>query len=140
NDQLWTCMPEFTDSFLHFIIRDEVSYDLLHGNFWIAGWVASELKQRLHIPAVQIFHAMGKTKRRHQKKVDTSPGDRIKTELDIVREVDRIIAQCPNERSELVKDYGANPDKIVIILSKVNTRICKPVERNTRSRRMELDV
>ncbi len=128
-DELWPFMPEFRDAFLRFMVRDEARYDLIHGNFWMSGWTASELRQRLGIPAVQIFHATGKTKKRHQKKVDTSPGDRIKTELGIVREVDRIIAQCPAERTELIDDYHADPTKVVIIPSAVNTRVFRPVSQ-----------
>lgn len=134
-DELWPFMPEFRDSFLRFMVRDEAQYDLIHGNFWMSGWVASELRKRLDIPAIQIFHAMGKTKRRHQKKVDTSPGDRIKTEKDIIRDVDRLIAQSPAERAELVDDYGADPAKVVIIPSAVNTRVFRPVpQAEARSR------
>jgi glycosyltransferase involved in cell wall biosynthesis len=134
-DELWPFMPEFRDSFLRFMVRDEARYDLIHSNFWMSGWVATELRKRLNIPAVQIFHAMGKTKRRHQKKVDTSPGDRIKTEKDIIREVDRLIAQCPAERAELVNDYGADPKKVVIIPSAVNTKVFRPVlQAEARSR------
>ncbi len=139
-DELWPYMSEFRDSILRFMERDETHYDLIHGNFWMSGWVAVELRRRLNIPVVQIFHAMGKTKRRHQKKVDTSPGNRIRTEKDIIREVDRIIAQCPSERCELVEDYGADPDKIVLIPSAVNTTIFKPVDRNTARRRIGLDI
>src|SRR5579872_271523 len=128
-DELWPFMPEFRDAFLRFMVRDEARYDLIHGNFWMSGWVANELRQRLGIPAVQIFHATGKTKKRHQKKVDTSPGDRIKTELGIVREVDRIIAQCPAERAELIDDYRADPARVVIIPSAVNTRVFRPVSQ-----------
>ncbi|HZS76116.1 MAG TPA: glycosyltransferase [Ktedonobacteraceae bacterium] len=135
-DELWPFMGEFRDSLLNFMQRDEVHYDLIHGNFWMSGWVAIELRRKLGIPAVQIFHAMGKTKRRHQKKVDTSPGDRIKTELEVIREVDRLIAQCPAERSELVDDYGADPSKVVIIPSAVNTKVFKPVERDEARRRI----
>jgi glycosyltransferase involved in cell wall biosynthesis len=138
-DELWPFMPEFRDSFLHFMERDEVQYDLLHGNFWMSGWVATELRHRLDIPAIQIFHAMGKTKRRHQKKVDTSPGDRIKTEMDVIRQVDRLIAQCPSERAELVDDYKADSGKVVIIPSAVNTRVFKPVERDEARQRIGLN-
>ncbi|MFL5629024.1 MAG: glycosyltransferase [Ktedonobacteraceae bacterium] len=138
-DELWPFMPEFRDSFLRFMLRDEVQYDLIHGNFWMSGWVASELRERLHIPAVQIFHAMGKTKRRYQKKVDTSPGDRIKTELDVIRKVDRLIAQCPAERAELVDDYHANAKKVVIIPSAVNTRVFRPVPQAEARSRIGLD-
>jgi len=137
-DELWPFMPEFQDSLLRFMELDETHYDLIHGNFWMSGWVATELRNRLNIPFVQIFHAMGKTKRRYQKKVDTSPGDRIKIELHVIRKADRIIAQCPNERSELVNDYGADPGKIVIIPSAINIRIFKPVDRNEARRRIGL--
>lgn len=139
-DELWPFMPEFRDSFLSFMLRDEVKYDLIHGNFWMSGWVASELRQRLHIPAVQIFHATGKTKRRHQKKVDTSPGDRIKTELEVIRNVDRLIAQCPAERAELVDDYHADARKVVIIPSAVNTRVFRPIPQTDARRRIGLDL
>lgn len=138
-DELWPFMPEFRDSFLSFMLRDEVQYDLIHGNFWMSGWVASQLRQRLHIPAVQIFHATGKTKRRHQEKVDTSPGDRIKTELEVIRNVDRLIAQCPTERAELVDDYHADARKVVIIPSAVNTRVFRPVPQAEARSRIGLD-
>jgi D-inositol-3-phosphate glycosyltransferase len=139
-DELWPFMPKFRDSFLHFMERDEVQYDLIHSNFWMSGWVAIELRQRLGIPVVQIFHAMGKTKRRHQQRVDTSPGDRIKTELNVIREADRIIAQCPNECSELVNDYHADPSKIVIIPSAVNIKVFKPVAREEARGRIGLNM
>lgn len=139
-DELWPYMPEFRDAFLRFMEHEEAHYDLVHGNFWMSGWVATELQRRLDIPAIQIFHAMGKTKRRHQKKIDTSPGNRIKVEMSIVRKIDRLIAQCPNERCELVDDYGANPDKVVIIPSAVNTRIFRPVAREEARHKIGLDT
>lgn len=138
-DELWPFMPEFRDSFLRFMMQDEVRYDLIHGNFWMSGWVATELQQRLHIPTVQIFHALGKTKRRHQKRVDTSPGDRIKTELEVIRKIDRLIAQCPAERAELVDDYHADPEKIVVIPSAVNTKVFRPVAKAEARKRIGLE-
>ena len=135
-DELWPFMSEFRDSLLRFMIRDEAQYDLIHGNFWMSGWVAAELRQRLDIPAIQIFHATGKTKKRHQKKVDTSPGDRIKTEMGIVRDVDRLIAQCPCERDELVNDYKADPHKVVVIPSAVNTKVFRPVSQAEARKRL----
>ncbi|GAC1350072.1 MAG: glycosyltransferase family 1 protein [Ktedonobacteraceae bacterium] len=138
-DELWPFMPEFRNSFLRFMVQDEAQYDVLHGNFWMSGWVISELRKRLNIPAVQIFHAMGLTKRRHQKHVDTSPGDRIQTEKDIVPSVDRMIAQCPAERAELLDDYGADLHKVVIIPSAVNTRVFRPLAQADARRRIGLE-
>ena len=139
-DELWPFMPAFRDSLLRFMERDEISYDLIHSNFWMSGWVATELRRRLDIPVVQIFHAMGKTKRRHQKRVDTSPGNRIKTEMEVIAGVDKIIAQCPNERAELVNDYNADPDKITLIPSAVNTSIFKPVTQNEARQKIGLET
>ncbi|GAC1390524.1 MAG: glycosyltransferase family 1 protein [Ktedonobacteraceae bacterium] len=128
-DELWTFMPEFRDAFLDFVERDEARYDLIHGNFWMSGWVATELQSRLNIPAVQIFHALGKTKRRHQGSMDTSSRERIAVESQIIHSVKRVIAQCPSEWSELVDDYGADPKSVVVIPSAVNTEVFRPVPR-----------
>jgi D-inositol-3-phosphate glycosyltransferase len=137
-DDLWPLMPAFRDALLGFMARDRVSYDLIHGNFWMSGWVAADLRQRLGVPAVQIFHAMGMTKRRHQGSADTSPGDRIAAELEIVQRVDRLIAQCPSERAELVDDYQADPRKVVIVPSAVNVERFKPVPLAEARRRVGL--
>jgi len=128
-DNLWEFMPAFRNAFLDFSERNEVYYDLIHGNFWMSGWVATELQNRLNIPAVQIFHAMGKTKQRHQGSADTSPQERIAVESQIIQSVERIIAQCPSEWSELVDDYDAQPEKVVVIPSAVNTDVFHPVAR-----------
>jgi D-inositol-3-phosphate glycosyltransferase len=157
-DKLWPFMPAFRDAFLRFTACDTSfysigansarnrrrrslpapRYDLIHGNFWMSGWVATELRRQLHVPAVQIFHALGKTKRRHQGAADTSPAERIDIELGIVRCADALIAQCPAEAHELIEDYGAGPDKITLIPSAVNTRRFQPVARDEARRRIGL--
>ncbi len=137
-DELWAFMPAFRDAFLDFIERDETRYDLIHGNFWMSGWVATELQSRLNLPAVQIFHAMGKTKRKHQGNVDTSPRERVDVEVQIIRSVERVIAQCPSEWSELVDDYGADPEHVTIIPSAVNTSVFYPVAQEEARQRIGL--
>jgi D-inositol-3-phosphate glycosyltransferase len=138
-DELWQYMPAFRDALLAFASRSGTAYGLVHGNFWMSGWVAAELRRILDIPAVQIFHATGKTKRRHQGNADTSPRDRIATEHAIIRDVDQLIAQCPAERDELIDDYGADPDKVVIIPSAVNTDVFQPVPRDEARSRINLE-
>lgn len=139
-DYLWSFMPEFRDSLLRFLARDGAHYDLIHGNFWMSGSIAIDLRRRLGIPAVQIFHAMGQTKRRHQAEADRSPGDRVRVEREVIREADRLIAQCPSERAELVDDYDADPAKVVVIPSGVNTETFRPVDRDEARRRIGLET
>ena len=139
-DKLWPLMPEFRDAFLRFMLRDGCRYDLAHGNFWMSGWVAADLRRRLGLPAVQIFHAMGMTKRRHQGAADTSPDGRIEVEKGVIQGVDKLIAQCPTEASELIDDYGAEREKVVVIPSAVNIERYRPLPRDEARRRIGLDT
>lgn len=139
-DDLWPLMPAFRDEILRFAVREGARYDLIHGNFWMSGWVAGELRRALGVPVVQIFHATGITKRRHQGAADTSPPERIWVETDIVRQVDRLIAQCPAEQAELVDDYGADPARVVVIPSAVDTAQFFPMDRAEARRRIGLDT
>ncbi len=138
-DDIWPFMPVFRDAFLRFSVRDDRRYDLIHGNFWMSGWVAAQLRHKLDIPVVQIFHAVGKTKQRHQGSLDTSPAGRIAIEHEVIRSVDRLIAQCPSERQELVEDYGADPAKVVVVPSGVNVARFKPSDRLKIRQQLGLD-
>ena len=138
-DDLWPLMPAFRDGVLGFAQQEGLRYDILHGNFWMSGWVVAELREALDIPAVQIFHAMGLTKRRHQGEADTSPDERIAVERAVVGRVDRLIAQCPSERAELVDDYAADPDKVMVIPSAVNVQLFRPVPQQEARRMIGLE-
>jgi glycosyltransferase involved in cell wall biosynthesis len=128
-DDIWTYMPAFRDAFLDFCAVNEQSYDLIHSNFWMSGWVATELRRILHIPVAHIFHALGVTKRLHQGNADTSPQERIDVERQIVQDVDYLITPCPNEESELIEYYGADPSRIRMIPLAVDTKMFRPVDR-----------
>lgn len=136
-DDLWSWMPAFRDALLDFAARDGARYDIVHGNFWMSGWVAAEISCLLRIPAVQLFHALGTTKRQHQGAADTSPPNRIAIERRIVRDVDRIIAQCPHEQRELIDTYDAPADKVTIIPAGTNVEQFRPLSREVARQRIE---
>jgi glycosyltransferase involved in cell wall biosynthesis len=127
-DGLWPLMPEFRDSMLRYCRQQRDRYDVVHGHFWMSGWVATQLRHALQTPAVQTFHATGVTKRRHQGENDTSPADRIAIERQIVHLCDRLIAQCPAEERELICDYGADPRRVTLLPAGVNPQRFRPVD------------
>lgn len=138
-DKLWPFMPALRDALLNFMQQDEVRYDLVHGHFWMSGWVATELQRLCGLPGVQHFHATGQTKQRHQGAADTSPRERIQVERTIVNAITRVIAQCPTERSELLDDYAAQPGKVVMIPGAVDLRTFYPVNRAEARQRLGLE-
>jgi glycosyltransferase involved in cell wall biosynthesis/phosphoheptose isomerase len=87
---------------------------LVHAHFWMSGRAALAAAQRLRIPVIETFHALGVVKRRYQGVHDTSPRERIDIERDIVRRVAQIIATCTDELFELVR-FGAERSKLAVI-------------------------
>jgi D-inositol-3-phosphate glycosyltransferase len=138
-DALWPHMPAFRNAIARFATLGDAPYDLIHGNFWMSGWVAAELGLRWGVPTAQIFHATGITKAREQGAADTSPSERIEIEKCVVRAVDRLIAQCPAERDELLADYGARPDQVALIPSAVDVERFQPVAQGAARQALGLD-
>jgi glycosyltransferase involved in cell wall biosynthesis len=108
-------MQEFTDYMIQFCSRATEPYDLVHANFWMSGLVAADLKQALGIPFVITFHALGRVRRLHQGKADGFPKKRFEIEDRLVAEAETIIAECPQDKEDLLQLYKADPSKITII-------------------------
>src|SRR3954467_12935175 len=113
-EDLLPLMEEFSDYVCSFCPR-EGGYDLVHANFFMSGLVAIKLKQRFDIPFVVTFHALGRVRRLHQGDADQFPAERLMIEDAIVAEADAIVAECPQDKSDLVSLYRADPRKIAVI-------------------------
>lgn len=114
-EELLPYMPEFRDSMLSFIAKEQIQYDLVHANFFMSAKVAAELKEALDIPFVVTFHALGHVRRVHQKEQDKFPAERLLIEEDTISKADKIIAECPQDREDLIEYYNASAGKITVI-------------------------
>lgn len=114
-EDLLQYMPEFTDSMLSFIAEEQIQYDLIHANFFMSAKVAADLKEILDIPFVVTFHALGHVRRVHQKDQDKFPAERLSIEEETIRKADKIIAECPQDREDLIEYYNASARKITVI-------------------------
>ncbi|TLV03407.1 glycosyltransferase family 4 protein [Dyadobacter luticola] len=114
-EQLLGFMDEFSENMIRFIKNLGNSYELVHANFFMSGLVASRIKEALGVPYVITFHALGKIRMIHQKEKDAFPVTRLDIEQMIVEDADYIIAECPQDRDDLIEHYQADPSRITII-------------------------
>lgn len=113
-EEILPYMGQFT-AFVIEWCRTQVAYDLIHANFWMSALVAADVKRTLGIPFVVTFHALGRVRRLHQGDSDLFPDERFAIEDRVVQEADRIIAECPQDREDLLDLYHAKPAQISII-------------------------
>lgn len=139
-EYLFDHMPEFTRNILSFIKNEQMDYELIHANFWMSAMVAADLKQCLQIPFVVTFHALGYIRRIHQGNNDKFPAERIEIEKRIVREADQIIAECPQDRTDLISFYEAPDEKITVIPCGFNPHEFHPMDRLLARRMVGLDT
>jgi glycosyltransferase involved in cell wall biosynthesis len=60
-------------------------------------------------------------RRLYQKQADRFPAERIAIEEELVQCCDRLIAECPQDREDLIELYGADPAKIHVIGCGIDT-------------------
>ncbi|MGY3211401.1 glycosyltransferase family 4 protein [Mucilaginibacter sp. HD30] len=114
-EEMLQYMPEFKDNMLQFIIGRHLHYALVHANFFMSALVAMGIKEELDIPFVVTFHALGQVRRLHQAGNDKFPVERLAIEKAAVDEAAGIIAECPQDKNDLIEYYAANEQKITII-------------------------
>lgn len=122
-------MEAFTENMLAFIKEENISYGLIHANFFMSALVADNLKQILNIPYVVTFHALGYVRRIHQREMDKFPLERLSVEERVMRNADRLIAECPQDKEDMISYYAASPDKITVIPCGFNPHEFYPVDK-----------
>ena len=113
-EELLPVMPDFA-AWVGAFARRHGAYDLAHANFFLSGLVALELKRTFGTPFVVTFHALGRVRQLHQGGADQFPRERPSLEEDIIRGADSVIAECPQDFSDLTTLYRAEPARIAVI-------------------------
>jgi D-inositol-3-phosphate glycosyltransferase len=93
-------------------IRRLGDVDALHANYWLSGVAGHRLKHDLDVPLVSTFHTLARVK---AETGDPEPERRIEAESEVVACSDAITASCPAEAEQLVRLYGARPERIELV-------------------------
>ncbi|HEX5065583.1 MAG TPA: glycosyltransferase family 1 protein [Myxococcota bacterium] len=117
-EDLLPLMGEFCAFVRDFARRADIQgapYGAAHANFFMSGLAALELKRTLGIPFVVTFHALGRVRRLHQRDADQFPEARLDIEDAVIAHADGVIAECPQDKTDLTTLYPGNPERIRII-------------------------
>jgi glycosyltransferase involved in cell wall biosynthesis len=137
-EQLLQYMPEFAEACIR-LCNAGLHYDVVHANFFMSGWVASELKRQLGTPFVMTFHALGLVRREHQREADAFPPERVQIEKQLVQEADAIIAECPQDQQDLMRLYGADARKMTMVPCGFDPQEFAPMSRYEARQQLGLD-
>lgn len=106
-------MPAFERYLLRVFARRP--YDVVHANFFMSALAGLPAARSIGCPLVVTFHALGKVRRQYQQAADGFPDRRFAIEEDIVRQADCVIAECAQDRSDLMTLYDADPARVAIV-------------------------
>jgi D-inositol-3-phosphate glycosyltransferase len=127
----------FTDAVCAQLERCGPEYDVLHANYWVSGAIGHRLKHALDLPLVTTFHSLDRV--RAEVGLDDEVTLRPRVEAEVVRCADLVIAATPDERDQLVRHYGADPDRIEIVPQGVDAELFSPGDRTAARRALRLD-
>lgn len=108
----------------------ENTYDIVHANFFMSGSVASSLRRWTGIPFVVTFHALGAVRKIHQGDSDRFPADRIDLEQKVIDDAAAVVAECPQDESDLLRFYRIDRSRIVTIPCGVDTDVFRPTGKS----------
>jgi D-inositol-3-phosphate glycosyltransferase len=133
-EDLLQYMDEFKNNMLKFIMRNNIDYELIHANFFMSALVAMGIKEELDIPFVVTFHALGHVRRIHQAEADKFPVERLAIEEEAVRQASLIIAECPQDKEDLMYYYHAPEEKIAIVPCGFSANEFNPIDKEAARR------
>lgn len=108
-------LPDVVDEFTAGVLDDIRAVggtDAIHANYWLSGVAGHRLKHELDIPLVSTFHTLARVK---AETGDPEPQLRIAAEAEVIACSDAITASCPAEAEQLVRLYGAKPERVELV-------------------------
>jgi D-inositol-3-phosphate glycosyltransferase len=104
-------------------IRAEGTPDLIHANYWLSGVAGHALKHELDLPLVCTFHTLARVKAEASLE---EGGLRGQAEAEVVGCSDAILASSEDEQAQLVRLYGAEPDRVEVVPPGVDHELFGP--------------
>ncbi|MGI8644172.1 MAG: glycosyltransferase [Thermomicrobiales bacterium] len=137
-DELFQFLPTFASECVLSSVRRGVRYDVVHGHYWLSGWVAHLLRRYWETPFIQMFHTTAHMKQSSGNTVIEIPL-RAKTERQLIDLADSLIAANPAERADLLWRQRTPADKVCTVPPGVDLNLFSPGSRQESRERLGID-
>ncbi len=127
---VYSYLPDFACNLENFRKHNDLQYDLIFSHYWLSGLVGEYLQQRWNVPHITMFHTLGAVKNAIAIG-ESEPELRIETERGLAQNCHHIIAPTEKEKEELIRYYGALPERIGVVPCGVNLEQFKPVGKES---------
>ena len=134
---LYNEVPGFAAGIQAFAEREQLQYDLLYSHYWLSGEVACLLRPELGAGWAHIAHTLGLVKNRTLASgARPEPALRIRVEGEVAQQADVLIASTADEGDDLVRLYGADPERVFVVPPGIDLVTFQPVERTEARRKI----
>ena len=127
-------LPGFEDGILSWG-REGGPYDLVHAHYWLSGEPGLEAAARWGVPLVVSFHTLGEVKNLALMGAEEPP-ERLGAERRAIARADRVLVPTSGEAEDVIRLYGAAPDRIRVVPPGVDTAAFFPRDREEARRRL----
>src|SRR4029453_16645938 len=128
-------LPAQLCAFTAAVLREEAQhepgfYDVVHSHYWLSGQVGWLARDRWSVPLIHTAHTLAKVKNEALAVGDhPEPRARVIGEEQVVTEADRLIANTDEEARQLVRLYGADPARTLVVPPGVDLERFSPGDR-----------
>ena len=137
-ETLFQLLPQFLEAVEEFQRDNHLDYDLVHSHYWLSGWVGQALTQEKNIPHVVTFHTLGLIKMQ-SRAGEVEPVERQLVEGELMASAQRIVAFSPHEHDAMVKLYGAEAGRIMLVPCGVDLSLFRPLDQEAVRERLGLN-
>jgi D-inositol-3-phosphate glycosyltransferase len=133
-------LPAQLCAFTAAVLREEAQhepgyYDVVHSHYWLSGQVGWLARDRWSVPLIHTAHTLAKVKNEALAAGDRpEPRARVIGEEQVVAEADRLIANTDEEARQLVRLYGADPARTLVVPPGVDLDRFAPGDRSAARR------
>lgn len=128
---LYAEVPGFANRIRQFTVVEDLKYDLLFSHYWLSGEVACLLRPPLAAGWAHIAHTLGLVKNKTLAAgARPEPELRIQVERQVAAQADLLIASTEDERGDLVRLYGAEPERVAVVPPGVDLSMFQPIDRD----------